>query len=269
MALNSCQAAEPSALRLYVLDCGYMDMAGWEDFETFFGVPLTAVEKPAQANPCFLVVNNGNTLLWDAGLSDATPSEPFITEFGVMFSMPTKLQDQLELIEIPPQSIDYFAISHLHFDHIGNWAYFIHTDTFLQEAELQAALMSGNENIGYVEDTVREIAKFEDLILLDGDHDVFGDGLVTILSTPGHTAGHQALLVKLKNYGPIILSGDTVHFSEELTHEVSPVFNDSNQESIASLARLIALKTSLKGHLWIQHDPMQHQNRKLSPEFYD
>ncbi len=246
-----------------------MDMAGWKDFDRFFGVPLNAVEKPAQANPCFLVVNKGNTLLWDAGLSDSTPSEPFMTEFGVMFSMPTKLRDQLELIEIPPQSIDYFAISHLHFDHIGNWAYFIHTDTFLQEAELQAALTSGNENVGYVEDTVREIAKFDDLILLNGDHDVFGDGLVTILSTPGHTAGHQALLVKLKNYGPIILSGDTVHFSEELTHEASPVFNDSNQESIASLARLLVLKASLKAHLWIQHDPMQHQNRKLSPEFYD
>ena len=49
---------------------------------------------------------------------------------------------------------------------------------------------------------------------LEGDHDVFGDGSVVIISTPGHTPGHQSLLVKLPKTGAVLLSGDAVHFRE-------------------------------------------------------
>ena len=46
------------------------------------------------------------------------------------------------------------------------------------------------------------------------DKDVFGDGTVIVLRTPGHTPGHSSLLVKLAGMGAVILVGDAVHFHE-------------------------------------------------------
>lgn len=267
--LSACAPQATPSLRLYVLECGYMDMVQWSGFESFYGVPKSAVEVPAQANPCFLIINNGKSLLWDAGLSDLTPKEPAMSDLGVEFSMPITLQEQLALLNSPLESLNYFAISHLHFDHVGNWQYFKDTETLLQEAELQGALVSDENNIGYVNDIIEGIAAFKNLTLLQGDHDVFGDGLVTLLSTPGHTAGHQSLIVKLANYGSVIISGDAIHFSEEREHHFYPAFNTSKEESQASLNRLLALEMALKGELWVQHDPIQHAKRKLAPNFYD
>jgi len=267
-ALSACAMQKPAELRLYVLDCGYMDMQGWPAFQQLYGVPETSVAIPAQANPCFLIINGGRSLLWDAGLPDATPREPTLTEFGVVFSMPNKLNTQMESLGVPPGELDYFAISHLHFDHVGNWPYFTDVETLLQRSELVAATRPGQDGIGY-DATINEgISNFKNLNLLDGDHDVFGDGLVTLITTIGHTEGHQALVVKLADYGPVIISGDTIHFSEELEHHILPTFNHSAEQSETAIKRLLELEATLNGELWIQHDPVQHQQRKMAPEFY-
>ncbi len=267
-ALASCALERSADLRLYVLDCGYMDMQEWPQFQQLYGVPRSAVAVAGQANPCFLVINNGKSLLWDAGLPDATPEEPFLSEFGVKFSMPNKLKDQLEALDIPPSELDYFAISHLHFDHVGNWPYFKNVETLLQRAEWEAATRPGQDGIGYDAEILKGIAEYEKLTLLDGDHDVFGDGSVTLISTPGHTEGHQVLIVKLVEYGPVIISGDAIHFAEELKHHVLPTFNVSAERSKATIKRLLEYEANLGGELWIQHDPVQHQDRRMAPEFY-
>ena len=268
VALSACVIQKPAELRLYVLDCGYMDMQGWSQFEQLYGVPETDVAIPGQANPCFLIINGGRSLLWDAGLPDATPREPTLTEFGVKFSMPNKLNTQMESLGVPPGELDYFAISHLHFDHVGNWPYFINVETLLQRTELAAATRPGQDGIGYDATINEAISNFKKLTLLDGDHDVFGDGLVTLVTTIGHTEGHQALVVKLADYGPVIISGDTIHFSEELEHHILPTFNHSAEQSETAIKRLLELESTLNGELWIQHDPVQYQQRKIAPEFY-
>lgn len=268
IALSACAKQKPADLRLYVLDCGYMDMKDWPQFQQLYGVPETAVAIPAQANPCFLIINGDRSLLWEAGLPDATPREPTVSEFGVKFSMPNKLKSQLESLGVPPGELDYFAISHLHFDHVGNWPYFKNVETLLQRKELTAATRPGQDSIGYDAIIIEGISNFKKLTLLDGDHDVFGDGLVTLISSIGHTEGHQALVVKLVEYGPVIISGDAIHFAEELEHHILPTFNHSAEQSESTLKRLLELESTLNGELWIQHDPVQHQQRKMAPEFY-
>lgn len=267
-ALNKPSDLGAHDLRLYVLDCGYMDMQDWPAFQQLYGVPESVVAIPAQANPCFLIVNDGRSLLWDAGLSDATPRQPTQSAFGVKFEMPNKLKAQMEALGVPASELDYFALSHLHFDHVGNWAYFKHVETLLQRDEWTAAIQPGDKGIGYDDKITNGFKEYEKLTLLDGDHDVFGDGLVTLVSTPGHTEGHQALIIKLQEYGPVIISGDTIHFAEELEHNVLPTFNTSADQSKASLQKLLELEASLGGELWIQHDPVQHQQRRIAPEFY-
>jgi N-acyl homoserine lactone hydrolase len=276
--LSACALKSPSSLyaddlpadhlRLYVLDCGYMDMQGWPQFQQLYGVPESAVEIPAQANPCFLITNNGKSLLWESGLPDATPRESTPSAFGVKFAMPNKLKEQMEALNVPPAKLDYFAISHLHFDHVGNWPYFKHVNTFLQRAEWVFVTRPEEKGIGYDNKIIDGFREYKNLTLLDGDHDVFGDGSVKLISTPGHTEGHQSLLVNLREYGPVIISGDAIHFAEELEHHILPTFNASAAQSEATIEALLELEAALDGELWIQHDPVQHQQRKIAPDFY-
>jgi glyoxylase-like metal-dependent hydrolase (beta-lactamase superfamily II) len=86
------------------------------------------------------------------------------------------------------------------------------------------------------------------------DKDVFGDGTVIMLYTPGHTPGHHALLVKLKETGNVLLSGDLMHFRENYETNGVPSFNTDRAETIASIDRVKKLATNLKANVIIQHD---------------
>ena len=86
------------------------------------------------------------------------------------------------------------------------------------------------------------------------DKDVFGDGTVIMLYTPGHTPGHHSLLVKLSQLGPVILSGDFVHFHENYEGSGVPSFNFDRAETVASIDRIKKIAANLKATVIIQHD---------------
>jgi N-acyl homoserine lactone hydrolase len=109
----------------------------------------------------------------------------------------------------------------------------------------------------------------KNLQLLDGDTDVFGDGSVTLLATPGHTPGHQSLLVRLRHCGFIILSGDVAHSKHNLEANVVPSLNTDAGQSIASMARVRQLMATYRATLFINHDKSQTDELKLLPDFYD
>lgn len=90
---------------------------------------------------------------------------------------------------------------------------------------------------------------------LTGDKDVYGDGSVMVLRTPGHTPGHSILLVRLKERGPVLLSGDAVHFIENYTGFGVPGFNFDRAQTVASIQRMQEIQKNLKATLIIQHDP--------------
>ena len=107
------------------------------------------------------------------------------------------------------------------------------------------------------------------LKLLDGDTDVFGDGSVTLVSTPGHTPGSKSLLVHLKNSGFIILSGDVVHLEENFENDTVPSLNTDKAASIASMERVRRMIATYKAKLFINHDKAESDALKLIPAFYD
>ena len=104
---------------------------------------------------------------------------------------------------------------------------------------------------------------------LTGDRDVFGDGSVMILSTPGHTPGHQALLVLLQKSGPIVLSGDAVHFQDNWEHRRVPGMNTNREQTLASMQRIATLLEARKAQLWINHDKAQSAQLRYAPAFYE
>ena len=99
------------------------------------------------------------------------------------------------------------------------------------------------------------------------DKDVFGDGTVIMLRTPGHTPGHSSLLVKLAQMGPVILSGDAVHFRENYDSDGVPAFNYDRAQTVASLERTKKILANLKGQLIIQHDARDIEKLPMFPAF--
>lgn len=98
---------------------------------------------------------------------------------------------------------------------------------------------------------------------------MFGDGSVTIVATPGHTPGHQSLLVRLKKTGVVVLSGDAVHFKDNWDNRRVPEINFDEAKTTASMQRIADILAREKAALWINHDKAQRDTLKLSPDYYE
>jgi len=127
-----------------------------------------------------------------------------------------------------------------------------------------------NDNVNQLMALARKLlGNPKNLQLLDGDADVFGDGSVTLVSTPGHTPGSQSLLVHLRNSGFVILSGDVVHLEQNFEKDIVPSLNTDKAASIASMEKVRQMIATYKAALFINHDKTQTDKLKLLPAFYD
>jgi N-acyl homoserine lactone hydrolase len=98
---------------------------------------------------------------------------------------------------------------------------------------------------------------------------VFGDGSVVLIATPGHTPGHQSLLVRLPKSGPVILSGDMVHLQENWVHRRVPSFNFNREQSLESMEKVAQIMKQTGARLWINHDKTQSDTIPKAPAFVE
>src|SRR5207247_1914762 len=98
---------------------------------------------------------------------------------------------------------------------------------------------------------------------------VVANGAVTLLSTPGHTPGHQSLLVRLPKTGSVVLSGDAVHFRDNWEHRRVPSMNTDRAQTLASLQRLQSVLDERRAQLWINHDKAQSEGLRYAPAYYE
>jgi N-acyl homoserine lactone hydrolase len=190
----------------------------------------------------------------------------------IVYHLDRTLTDQLAAIGLKTTDITYVAISHTHGDHIGNVRLFPDSTVLIQRAEYAwiSSPDGPNDNVNQLKALARRLLGTpKHLRLLDGDTDVFGDGGVTLVSTPGHTPGSQSLLVHLKNSGFIILSGDVVHLEENFEKDTVPSLNTDKAASIASMERIKRMIATYKAKFFINHDKVESDALKLSPAFYD
>ena len=204
-----------SGPRLYVFDCGTLK----DRDPGTYNLSRDQVATVDMADPCFLVVHPRGSLLWETGLNDATFGRP-----GGAGPRGDKvdrsLRTQLAAVGYPPGAVTYLAMSHSHGDHSGNANDYAASTWIVQKAE-HASMFRSDAPPGSAPASYAAL-KSSKTILVDGDHDVFGDDTVVLKSTPGHTPGHQSLLVRLAKTGPIILSGDLYHFPAERTLNKMP-----------------------------------------------
>jgi N-acyl homoserine lactone hydrolase len=262
---HPCLAAA-AELRLYVLDCGhatFKDMGGFSDTGEYDGV---AGEIAA---PCFLIRHPKGNLLWDAGLGDHYnyPKEGSDAAPGVHVTVPVTLLAQLKSLDLTPKNINFIAFSHLHWDHTGNANDFPDSIWIMNKSELAAALTLPPPG-GVLPETwsAYKSAKNE---TIEGDYDVFGDGTVMILRTPGHTPGHQVLKLKLQKSGTVILSGDLYHLRANRTFKRVPVYNVNRADTLASMSRVETIIKNTHGRLIVQHDPHVFQALPKPPAYLD
>jgi glyoxylase-like metal-dependent hydrolase (beta-lactamase superfamily II) len=252
------------SVRLYVFDCGRLK-SGNPQVLLDRGVKVTDMSVEA-----FLIVHPRGTLLWDSGV---IPDELVRPEGTVeaRATVHTTLKGQLAAIGYKPTDITYLALSHNHYDHSANGNNFA-TATWLVQRPERAFMFPDTPPATPVNGAARwSELKNAKTKILDGDYDVFGDGSVMIISTPGHTPGHQSLLVNLKKTGPILLSGDLYHYPAERTlPNFTPFANlgDPAQE-VASKARVEALLQQKHAKLWIQHDILADARLRKSPRWYE
>jgi glyoxylase-like metal-dependent hydrolase (beta-lactamase superfamily II) len=258
-ALPARAAEGPSGLeRLYVLDCGWahaVDQSRWSPGVNV-GVPIDI------SGNCYLVKHKQGYLLWDTGISDRVAALPdgFSAGNGAMVWHRAKtLVAELAELGVKPDDIRYVAISHTHADHSGNIEEFPRSTLLMQGAEWE-----------FGQKAQPPLFKADHPVMkLDGDKDVFGDGSVVILSTPGHTPGHQSLLVDLPKTGPVILSGDVVHFKSNWDNRRVPGFNADKEKSAASMQRVADVMAERHAQLWINHDKPQSDALKRAPDYYE
>jgi N-acyl homoserine lactone hydrolase len=190
----------------------------------------------------------------------------------IVYHLDKTLTGQLAEIGLKTSDIAYVAPSHTHGDHIGNVRSFPDSKILMQRAEYTwiSSPDGTNDNVNKLKALARELLGTpKHLQLLDGDTDVFGDGSVTLVSTPGHTPGSQSLLVHLKNSSFIILSGDVVHLEANFEKSVVPSLNTNKAASIVSMDKVRRMIATYQAKLFINHDKAQSDTLKLLPAFYD
>jgi N-acyl homoserine lactone hydrolase len=252
--------------RLYVLYCGEgtaADRSRWS--------PGVDVGKPITlANSCYLIKHAKGWMLWETGFNESIVGmkDGFPTPvLHWRWTSPKSLTAQLADLGVKPADIQHVGFSHAHPDHIGNGSLFATGTLYIQQAEYDFYL-------GPKSKPAAPPADFDKLrtskrVTLNGDHDVFGDGSVTIISTPGHTPGHQSLMVKLPKTGAVLLTGDAAHFLENYNLRRSPVQNFNKEQTVQSMDKIASVAAANKAQIWINHDTEQTARLKKSPAYIE
>ncbi len=233
--------AQSPEVTLTRLDCG----TGFNDSRRFSDTFAYSDPKVPFTFSCYVIKHGDDYMVWDTGyLPGSNPSAAKVT-----------LTDQLAQLKIKPEQVKYVGISHFHADHTGQLPSLPGATLLIGQREWEALTapkpMQG-ANVDAFKHWIGGGGKVEPQ---PADKDVFGDGTVTILRTPGHTPGHQSLLVRTKESGAFILLGDAAHFRENYDSNGVPGFNFDRAQTIASLERIKDIAKNLKATVIIQHDP--------------
>jgi N-acyl homoserine lactone hydrolase len=259
------RAQPPRAVRLYVFDCGVIKGLDPALFN-FKKEELAVIDL---AVPCYLVAHPKGTLIWDVGVIPDTSFKDDGAPVTQGVSTVTKtLKSQLAEIGYSPSDITYLAHSHYHLDHIANSNEFAGATWLVRQMERDA--MFAEKPPALVDPAVySQLKTSKTVILATDEYDVFGDGTVIIKYAPGHTPGHQVLILKLAKTGKVMLAGDLYHYPEERKLNRVPTFEFNKEQSLASRAMIEEYVKRTGTQLWIEHDFAANSKLKKSPKYYD
>ena len=251
--------------RIYVFEAG--SIKGLDP--KLFNFTREELKEVDFVNVAYLIVHPKGTIMFDTGgIPDGAfkPGGGTVTE-GIM-SATKPLEPQLAAIGYKPSDIRYLVLSHYHSDHTANANDFAGATWIVQKAERD--FMFADKPQGIIQPAQYSALKnAKTTVLNNEDLDVFGDGSVVIMSTPGHTQGHQVLFVRLPKRGPVVLAGDLYHYPEERATGRTPTFEFNAEQSAASRKKIETFIKQNKAELWIEHDIATHAKLPKAPAFVE
>jgi N-acyl homoserine lactone hydrolase len=257
-------AKAPATLRLYVFDGGSLNIPDTSPYQ----LSKEDLASTVMSAPCFLVAHPRGTLMWDACVvpdSSFKPGSPGTLRYATASKT---LTAQLAEIGYTPKDISYLALSHFHWDHVGNANLFAAATWLVSPAERE--IMFADPPSPRTESAnFSALKNSKTILLIKDEYDVFGDQTVMIKSAPGHSPGHQVLFLKLAKTGPVVLSGDLYHYPEERKLNRVPTTEFNAGQTAASRAAVEAFLKKTGAQLWIQHDFTGNAKLRKAPEFYE
>ena len=255
-------------MKLYAMSCGYLRCRKVAFVPT--ADKSIVMDSPM---PVYLITHPGGNVLFDTGpnpvvFDDAAKHWGGLAKaFQPLGDKESGVAAQLEKIGVDTGDVKYIVNSHLHFDHAGGNRFFPGATFIVQREELSCARNPEYAERGYIQ------ADWDDPALhyeaIEGERDLFGDGLLRIIPVEGHTLGHQVLVVRLPHQGAMILSGDGVPCEENLLQVIvtrTNMDNDLALRSIEKLRRLVVQEDALLIH---GHDAIQWGKIRHAPAYYD
>ncbi len=254
-------------MRLYLLTCGTLDVD-----QTVLTPDRGAGTRLRIPIPAYLLRTDTQTILFDTGMTDVCytgdpralaeegePDPPWAAPYG---GPGDTISGQLAAIGLAPNDVDLVVNSHLHFDHCGGNRHCPHCPIMVQETELESArARRGGESadLGWN-------APGLNYQTIQGDHTLAPD--VDLLATPGHTPGHQSLLLRLPASGPLLLTFDAVYTAALWQANELGAATDA-AAARASMDRLRALASATGALVIFGHDADQWAGLRHPPAFYE
>lgn len=246
----------PGALELYLFDSGTLALNGVE-----VPVPFFLVRHPEGD----VIVDGGNPL---AVARDAHAHWGALADiFEVHMDEEQHCVAQLQRLGIGQGSVTHVVQTHLHIDHTGALGYFLDATVVAHARELEAARAAESPvETGYVRDDYdRPELRWQ---LFDGDLDLFGDGGIRLLETPGHSAGHVSLLLDLDDTGPVLLTGDASDNRAQWDGRAHPRALFSREHAARSLERLHDVAEQTSAVIVFGHDAENWAELEHAPDRY-
>jgi len=250
------------SLKLYAFTCGHLT----GDFSRLMEGGEGHIRLPI---PAYLIEHPEGTALFDTGMHPDCQHDPAgrvgertagLFEFD--FHPGEEISARLEAVGRDPAKIDLVINSHFHFDHVGGNALVPNATMLVQRREWDAGMDPDSAaKRGF---DPRDFDLGHKLRLIDGEHDVFGDGSVVCLPTYGHTPGHQSLKLRLAS-GDIVLAADSCYFCRTLRERRLPRFAYDREAMLVALDRLEALEKA-GARVFFGHDPDFWQTVPQAPQ---
>jgi N-acyl homoserine lactone hydrolase len=259
------QPTPPKSLRLYVFDCGSLNIPDTSPYQ----LKKEELATNMMSVPCFLITHPKGTMMWDTGAIPDSSFKPDGTHLPLRYAKATRpLTAQLAEVGYKPADITYLVLSHFHWDHIGNSNLFAGATWLVTKSERDVMFSdppsSRTEPANY-----SALRNSKTILITKDEYDVFGDGTVIIKAAPGHSPGHQVLFLKLAKTGPVVLSGDLYHYPEERKLKRLPTTEFNVEQTAASRAAIEAFLQKTGAQLWIQHDYIGTAKLKKAPAYYE
>lgn len=271
-ALSMALIGPAAAQQLYVFTSGGLS-----------GFAKAAFQMGAQGNidwcpvSFYVYKHPKGVVMFDTGNNDKTIADPagwwgpLAKGFGLKMTKEDAIPVQLAKIGMKPSDVKFVVLGHMHLDHAGNMGQFPNATVVVQEDEVKAALDPDIGFSGYYIPGDFADMKNQNVLKINGDFDLFGDGSFRVVRAIGHTKGSQFAVAKLPKTGAVIMTSDVVYLKENLDKNlIPPIPGSSNPiDAYKSYQRIRQIRDAEGAKIFYGHDPEVFKATKQAPEYYD